>query len=254
MDSSAWRRVALVADIHGNLPALEAVLAEVRAAGVEALIVAGDVLPGPMPVECLDLLAAMPVPVSYLTGNGDREAIRSVDGLELTSVPPRFRPPVAWSGARLRGDQVALLRRWPATLEIEIEGVGRVLVCHATPRSDVEIFTRATPDATIAPAFVEVTAPIVVCGHTHMPFDRQIAGRRVINAGSVGMPFGPPGADWLLVDAAGPRHVHTGYDLESAAARVRATSYPGADAFAATSVLNPPAEEAMIAMFEGAPR
>lgn len=242
--------VAVLADIHGNLPALEAVLEQVRQAGVTLVVVAGDVLPGPMGAECLSRLSEFEVPVRYLCGNGERETISAVDGAELT-VPDAVRPAMQWCARQLSPEQVTQLRLWPPTLDVEVPGLGHVLCCHATPRSDTEIFTRLTPEDRIAPAFAGVSADLIVCGHTHMAFDRHIAGLRVVNGGSVGMPFGEPGADWLLLDGSGPRFMHTQYDLESAAARVAATRYPGADAFARNHVLHPPTEAAMLAAFGG---
>lgn len=239
-------RIAVLADIHGNLPALEAVLSELRTADVGLVVVAGDVLPGPMGTECLAALAAVEAPVRYLSGNGERETLAAVDGRELTSVPAPFRPPVEWGARQLSAEQVAHLRGWPPTVDLAVEGVGSVLCCHATPRSDTEIVTSLTPEDGIAPAFAGLSATLVVCGHTHIAMDRTIAGRRVVNGGSVGMPFGEPGAHWLLLDAAGPRFVHTRYDLEAAAARIRATAYPGAGDFADRHVLNPPSEGAML--------
>ena len=123
-----------------------------------------------------------------------------------------------------------------------------VLFCHATPRSDTEIFTSLTPDDRLLPAFAGIDAALAVCGHTHMPFDRTVGGVRVVNAGSVGMPFGLPGADWLLLGP-GVEPRHTDYDLEAAAARVRATAYPQAEEFAARSVLRPPSEDEALALF-----
>jgi hypothetical protein len=123
-----------------------------------------------------------------------------------------------------------------------------VLFCHATPRSDTEIFTRLTAEERLLPLFEGLDAAVVVCGHTHMQFDRTIAGVRVVNAGSVGMPFGEPGAYWLLL---GPdvRLRYTPYDLAGAAARIRGTAYPQADDFAARNVLVPPSEAAMLDAF-----
>jgi predicted phosphodiesterase len=244
-------RPAALFDIHGNLPALEATLADVRAAGVDLLVVGGDVLPGPMPAECLDLLDTVAVPVLYVRGNGERETLAAADGQELATVPPLYRPAVQWGATQLDARRVAELRTWPLILEVAVAGLGTVLICHATPRSDSEIVTRLTPEDRIAPAFEGVTAPLVICGHTHMAFDRRIGDVRVVNAGSVGMPFGQPGAHWLLIDERGPHAQHTAYDLEAAAARIRATTYPGAEEFAANYVLRPPSEESMLAAFEG---
>jgi hypothetical protein len=81
-----------------------------------------------------------------------------------------------------------------------------------------------------------------------MPFDRTIGRTRVVNAGSVGMPFGEPGADWLLLGPAIELR-HTAYDLEAAARAIRQTAYPDAETFAARSVLNPPSEAQMLEIF-----
>lgn len=244
------RRVAVLADIHGNAPALEAALVAVREADVDLVVMAGDALPGPMPSECVRLLSGCGLSVLALYGNGDRETLAAVDGRELTSVPPLYQPAIHWNAAQLSGDDVRWLREWPATLTVPVDGIGRVLCCHATPQNDLDIFTRLTPEERIAPAFSGLDAAIVVCGHTHMAFDRTIAGVRVLNAGSVGMPFGEPGAHWLLLDAAGPRFIRTAYDLDAAAARIRASGYPDAAAFAAQHVLQPPTEAVMLEIFE----
>jgi predicted phosphodiesterase len=120
--------------------------------------------------------------------------------------------------------------------------------CHATPRSDSEIFTRLTPENHLLPAFAGTNVPVVVCGHTHMQFDRTIGNIRVLNAGSVGMPVGKPGAYWLLL---GPEVQlrHTLYDLSKVAERIQATKYPQAQNFAAGSVLEPPSEDETLKAF-----
>jgi diadenosine tetraphosphatase ApaH/serine/threonine PP2A family protein phosphatase len=141
-----------------------------------------------------------------------------------------------------------LLAGWPKTLTIEIPGLGEVLFCHATPRSDSEVFTRRTSDDRLLRLFQGLNVAVVVCGHTHMQFDRMIGGIRVVNAGSVGMPFGDPGAYWLSL---GPdvQLRRTPYDLAKAAERVRETTYPQAQDFAARNVLEPASEEETLAAF-----
>jgi diadenosine tetraphosphatase ApaH/serine/threonine PP2A family protein phosphatase len=134
------------------------------------------------------------------------------------------------------------------TVALSIPPIGEVLFCHATPRSETELFTKLTPDERLRPMFADAGAPLVVCGHTHMQFDRTAAGRRIVNAGSVGMPFGAPGAYWLLLGPAVDLR-RTAYDLDAAARRIRATAYPKADDFAATNVLRPPAEQQMLAAY-----
>ncbi len=234
-------RVAALYDIHGNLPALEAVLQDVRRAGVDHVLVGGDVVLGPMPAETLECLENLDIPVQFIQGNCDREVAAQMAGMHTGTVPERFREVMRWVGQQLDPRDGQLLASWPATRHIEIEGVGEVQFCHATPRNDTEIFTRLTPDDRLVPIFGGLGVPMVVCGHTHMQFDRMIGDVRVVNAGSVGMPFGDPGAYWLLL---GPDvHLrHTPYDLARAAERIRATSYPQAEDFAAHNVLHPPSE------------
>jgi putative phosphoesterase len=247
-------RLAALYDIHGNLPALEAVLAAVRRAGADAVVVGGDVLPGPMPRECLDCLAAFELPVHYLRGNGDRVVCAERRGEDVSAeVPAAFREVIRWSATTLTDRDADRLAAWPATLSFHARGMGEVLFCHATPRSDVELFTRLTAEERLFDLFEGVAASIVVCGHTHMQFDRTVRGIRVVNAGSVGMPFGDPGAYWLLL---GPDVApqHTRYDLEAAATRIRASAYPQAEAFAAGNVLRPPAEADMLKAFSSGPR
>ena len=240
--------VAALFDIHSNLPALEAVLEEVLAARVDLVVVGGDVVPGPMPRETLARLLALDLPVRFLRGNGDRVAIHARAGGDIPEVPPSYREVVRWTGEQLDSEQAELVSAWPMTVRLEIDGLGTVLFCHATPRSDREIVIESTSEDRLARFFGDADAPLVVCGHTHMAFDRTAGGIRIVNAGSVGMPFGEPGADWLLLGPdVQPRH--TSYDLETAAARIRATSYPQADDFAANSVLRPPSRAAMLEIF-----
>jgi putative phosphoesterase len=237
-------RVAALYDIHGNLPALEAVLAEVRRAEVDLVVVGGDVLPGPMPQGTLACLRDLEIPVRYLQGNGDRAVLEEKAGVD-PAVPESVRDALRWVAGQLDAEQERLLASWPKTLRVEIPGLGEVLFCHATPRNDTELFTRLTPEDRLRPVFAGVEAPLVVCGHTHMQFDRTIGRIRVVNAGSVGMPFGEPGADWLLL---GPdvELRHTRYDLDQAAERIRGTDYPQAEEFAARDVLQPRSETEML--------
>jgi putative phosphoesterase len=243
-------RVAAIYDIHGNLPALEAVLREIGDAGVDEIVVGGDVVPGPMPRETLARLLELDLPVRFVRGNGDRVVLEAMAGIESAEVPEPYRAGVRWAAEQMR-EYAAVMAGWPMTLRLEISALGDVLFCHATPRSDSEIFTRRTPEARLLSLFDGAGASLVVCGHTHMQFDRTMGTTRVVNAGSVGMPFGEPGADWLLLGP-GIELRHTRYDLEAAAARIRATAYPEAEDFAARSVLHPPSEAEMLDAFGGA--
>jgi putative phosphoesterase len=244
-------RVAAIYDIHGNLPALEAVLMDIRQAQVDHVVVGGDVLPGPMPRETLARLLKLDIPVQFITGNGDRVVREQMAGRESSEVPEQFRAVIRWNAEQLRPEDEQMLAGWPKTVRVPIEGLGEVLFCHATPRNDIEIFTRLTSDERLLPVFEGLDVPVVVCGHTHMQFDRTIGRIRVVNAGSVGMPFQEPGAYWLLL---GPdvQLRRTSYDLAGAAERIRATKYPQAEDFAARNVLQPPSEASILEMFSQA--
>jgi predicted phosphodiesterase len=244
-------RVAALYDIHGNLPALEAVLDEVRAAKVDRVIVGGDVIPGPMPGECLELLFALEVPIDFIIGNGDRETLVARRGQVSAAIPEYFRESMRWNAAQLTAQQAAAISDWPLTTQLQVDGIGRVLFCHATPRNDTEIFTAMTAEEKLRPIFEPLSVSLVVCGHVHMQFDRMVGTTRVINAGSVGMPFQEPGAYWLLLDARAELR-RTPYDLDAAANRVRRTEYPLAEDFAAKSILEPPSQGAMSEVFSKA--
>jgi predicted phosphodiesterase len=255
-------RIAAIYDIHGNLPALEAVLEEIRHAGVDQVVVGGDVVPGPMPRETLARLLDLDLPTHFIHGNGELAIFAQMTGTRTGSIrywgtTSGVRPPESiieiyrWTAAQLQPDLESVLAHWPKTLQLEIDGLGQVLFCHGTPRSETEVFTRLTPEERLLPIFEGLDARVLVCGHTHMQFDRMIGRSRVVNAGSVGMPSGEPGAYWLLI---GPdvQLRHTPYDLTRAAERIRATTYPQANDFAAHNVLQPPSEKEMLEAFSKA--
>ena len=241
-------RVAAIYDIHGNLPALEAVLEEVRLAEVELMIVGGDVIPGPMSRETLECLLNLDIPVQFIQGNCEIDSLAEITGAGVVRFPEQVREIVRWSAQQIFPEYEQLVAGWAKTLRIEIDGLGAVLFCHATPRDDNEIFTRLTPEERLLPIFEGLDVAMVVCGHTHMQFDRMVGSVRVVNAGSVGMPFGEPGADWLFLEP-DVQLQHTFYDLTKAAERIRKTSYPQAQEFAANHVLQPPSEEKMLKAF-----
>jgi len=240
-------QVAALYDIHSNLPALEAVLVEVARTGAERIVVGGDVVPGPMPNETLERLRSLERPVDFIVGNGELAVLAEADGND-SGVPAQFREGIRWNAAQLQPTARASLTTWPATLRLSVDGLGSVLFCHATPGNAHDIFTRITPEESVLSLIGDSDADLVVCGHTHMQFDRRIGQIRVVNAGSVGMPFGERGAYWALF---GPEVQlrRTLYDFEDAASRVRLTSYPEAEAFAAQNILQPPSEEKMLQAF-----
>jgi putative phosphoesterase len=198
-------RVAALYDVHGNLPALEAVLAELP--DDATIVVGGDVAAGPLPSETLERLRALGDRVRWLRGNADRELAPGEEG----NGPPEL---IDWVRVRLSDEQLAFLYGLPSHQEFEVDGVGRILFVHATPRNDTEIFTAITPDERVAPALEGVDADVVVCGHTHVQFDRVVTGIRIVNAGSVGMAYeDEPGAYWALL---GPTVEHRRTSFEPA--------------------------------------
>jgi predicted phosphodiesterase len=243
-------RVAALYDIHGNLPALEAVIREVTAAGVDRVVIGGDLIPGPMPRECLDLLAGLTIPTRFIIGNGDRETLAAKRGTMSAIIPEFFREAMQWNAAQLTPDDERAIDSWPLTERARVEGIGDVLFCHATPRNDTEVFLKTTADEKLSPIFDPLGVQLVVCGHTHMQFDRLVGQTRIVNAGSVGMPFQDAGAYWLLLGP-GVTLRRTQYDLAAAAARVRATSYPQAEP-CATGILAPPSEQSTLEQFKNA--
>ncbi len=243
-------RVAALYDIHGNLPALDAVLADIREHDdVDLILVGGDVLPGPMPQETMARLMTLDRPVRCIHGNGDRVVLACVRGEPIDEVPARYRDAIAWTAARLDAASRRSIGEWPPTCTLAIDGLGDVLFCHATPRNDVDCFTRTSPDARVARLFDGCGSSLVVCGHTHMQFDRVVAGVRIVNAGSVGAPFSPPaGAHWLRL---GPdvQLCRTPYDVVRAARDLAATGYPLVEETAIRYVLDPPAEADSLQLF-----
>jgi len=231
-------RLAVVSDIHGNLPALQAVLAELRRDPVDRVVNLGDIVSGPLwPRETAALLRELAWPT--IRGNHERQV--------LTLPVDRLGPADAFARARLAEEDLHWLAALPAALDL---GDG-VWCCHGTPTSDLQYFLETvTPDlgrhgspgvraataAEVAERRGAVNAPLVLCGHTHMPRAMHSGGTLVVNPGSVGLPAfdddhphahrmetASPHARWALVEhAAAGWQVQqrlTAYDWESAAQR-----------------------------------
>jgi putative phosphoesterase len=237
-------RVAALYDIHGNLPALEAVVCELVDEQVDAVVVGGDVVAGPFPEEVLTLLDSLDPDVRFVRGNADRE---------LTAESAAPEPWRTWLTDRMRPLR-GRLDSWPEQLTLDVDGLGPTLFCHATPRNDEEIFTDLTPDDVVAEMMAGTSAGVVVVGHTHMQTDRRVGETRVVNAGSVGGPYeGRPGAFWALL---GPDvdHRRTDYDVADLLERVGATDFPEPDSYYRESLLEPSARADVAAFFENAAR
>ncbi len=224
-------RVAALYDVHGNLPALEAVLAEVEREEPDLVLVGGDVSAGPFPAECLELLRGLGDRAVWISGNADRELGE-------------------WPAQQLSDEQLAFLRGLQETVVLDVDGLGPVLFCHGSPRSDEEILTDRSPDLRLEAALAGVRQLVVVHGHTHVAYEREFGLYRLICPGSVGMPYAEvPGAYWGLFGP-GFAQRHTPYDLEAAARRIRESGSPQAAQIAAENVLTVPNPEEAVEFFE----
>ena len=235
-------RVAALYDVHGNLPALEAVVDELD--DDVTILVGGDAVLGPMPKETLALLRERGA--TFIRGNCDREVVApAAAGDEVWAARAQ------WVHEQLDEEELAFLRGLPHPLSLEVDGIGDVLFCHGSPRSDEEILTAITPPKRLDPILDGVQENVVVCGHTHAQFDRLVGDRRLVNAGSVGMAYeGEPGiAAWALLGPTVDLR-RTPFDAEEAARLVRATGLPAADEFAQETLLQPPTAEEVTAHFE----
>jgi putative phosphoesterase len=230
-------RVAAISDIHGNLPALEAVLAEIASEGIDGIVVVGDTISGPWPAEVFDRLDA--VGAKHVRGNADRLALGGGEG-DIGD----------WSAERL-GDRRAAVADWPLTLQLAVEGLGEVLVCHSTPTSDEPIYTRVTPDEEIAELFAGVDADVVLCGHTHVQYDRVLRnGLRIVNPGSIGMAYeGRRGAFWAVLGP-GVELRCSEYDVEGAVVAMRERGAPNVEDQLVKHLLEPPDPADVTAYFE----
>jgi putative phosphoesterase len=237
-------RVAALYDIHGNLPALEAVAHELSGERVDAVVVGGDVVAGPFPEDVLALLDSLEPEVHFVRGNADRE---------LTPESTAPEPWRTWLSERLRPLR-ARLDSWPERLSLEVDGLGPTLFCHATPRNDEEIFTDLTPDDIVAEMMSGIVERVVVVGHTHMQTDRRVGEMRIVNAGSIGGPYeGSRGAFWAVL---GPDvdHRRTDYDVDDLLARLRATDFPEPESYYRESLLEPSLRADVAAFFENVAR
>jgi predicted phosphodiesterase len=238
-------KILALYDVHGNAEALDAVLADPRATGADAVVVGGDTVPGAFASEALDRLEALEVPVHWVRGNGEREVAEAV------GAPPPADPEdlvvvtAAQTAAALGDDRARALGEHPLTVTVD-----GVLFCHATPRRDDELLTRISPPGRYAAALAGVDAPLFVAGHTHQQDDRTVGAVRFVNAGSVGLPYeGDGAARWLWVHDGVPELRQTAYDAAGAGARILAAGWPDERSTAA-ALIEPVAAEVITELFE----
>ena len=213
-------RVAALADVHGNASALEAVLAELEQEQPDLIVSCGDLTWGALPAETVALLEPWRDRVRFVRGNSEREL---VERKLLDSEVAR------WQFEQHDGDTnlLAYVADTSQRVVVAVDGLGRTLFCHGSPRSDEECVTVATPAERVAEFTSGVDEPCVVTAHTHMQYDRRVGETRLLNPGSVGLPYElePGNAYWALL---GPEVElrRTPYDLEAAIERMRAAGMP----------------------------
>lgn len=234
-NKAAVGRVIVLSDIHGHAPALDAVLAEPDVASADIIVLNGDLADGPFPSETLDRLEALGPRALWLRGNGDRW-LSEASADRFHHPDPSTDALLRWAAGQLSDARLARLAALPLQISFDIRGLGRVAICHATARSDNEMLLVDSSIEHARAAFASMDAELVIVGHSHMPFDRLFDRRRVVNAGSVGLPYGHAGASWLLL---GPEVVlrRTSYDVQVVAELIRATDMPAAEEFVRSCVL-----------------
>src|SRR5512133_2710570 len=247
------KRVAVLADVHGNAVALGEVLREAMDEQPDLIVFAGDLTWGPLPNETWAVVRHLhqsnaPVPSVWIRGNADRrlvEVAKRTPDSEEEALGPRDE----WMLEAHSQEIVAAVEQFAESAVVEIETLGSVRFCHGSPRSDEELITPATPELRIRALSDSVEEQILVSAHTHIQFDRHVAGIRSVNPGSIGMPYqGSHGAYWALL---GPdvELRCTRYDVNEAVRCCRASGDPLAEAIA-TTLLTPPSPEEVIAHAE----
>jgi putative phosphoesterase len=218
--------LAVLSDIHGVLPALEAVLAEPDVQAAERIVLTGDIAAGPQPAQVLDRLISLGDKAIWVRGNAERELVALAAGGHITEIQDPIAP---WAASQVPPDQLTLLAGLPHPVTVQVRGFGDVLCCHGTPRSDEEVVLVDTRLSRWLEA-LDSAPDTVVCGHTHMPFVRLVDRRLVINPGSIGMPYGSAGAHWALLADGAVQLRRSTFDVEAAREQIRQSSgYPDVD-------------------------
>ncbi len=224
--------------MHGNAPALEAVLTEVERENVDAVVFCGDLTWGPLPNETLALVRAIQVPTHFVRGNADRSVGADLEGRGT------------WMAAHHDEAARRFVNGFPKTVILDIDGLGPTCFCHGSPRSDEECVTERTPPARVREFMAGIEERVVVTAHIHVSYDRTVDDVRLLSPGSVGMPYeeAGPAAYWALL---GPDvdHRRTEYDLGRTVELYRATDFPDVEEIVELTT-NPPSREEAIAHAE----
>jgi putative phosphoesterase len=227
------RKLAVIADVHGNAPAFAAVLEEIEREQPDLIVSCGDLTWGPLPEETYDL--ARGLNARFVRGNADRAVLENVSETEREQ----------WMQAHHSDELREFLAGFDESVVVEVDGLGPVRLCHGSPRSDEECVTPETPEERVREFSAGVDERVIVTAHVHIQFDREVAGIRSVNAGSVGLPYeGKAGAYWALMGP-GVELRRTEYDVEATVERYRASGQPNVEQIV-EMMLTPPERREVI--------
>ena len=231
-------RVAALADVHGNAPALAAVLTELEREAPDVVVFCGDLTWGSLPHETLALVRSLAIPARFVRGNADR-ALLELSRDEVEQPSPRER----WMLAQHDAEDLALLAAFESTVTLAVDGLGATCFSHGSPRSDEECVTERTPVERVREFTAGRAERVVVTGHVHLQYEREVDGIRLVGPGSVGLPYGEGGcAFWALL---GPdvELRRTDYKVEAAITLMRETDDPSVEQIVELMLEPPPREE-----------
>jgi putative phosphoesterase len=215
-------RMAVIYDVHGNLPALDAVLAEVRADGIDRVVFGGDLaLFGAHPAECAKRLRDLGDRLVAVRGNCDRYL------LEESDAPADEVDVLRWTQAALGSELTQWLGELPATAALPDEDA---LVVHASPRSDEDVIMPDTDEGAVGEMLAGTTAATVLCGHVHIQYRRRVGPRELVNPGSVGLPLdGDQRSAWAVIEDGRVSFRRTAYDVDSVIEELERIGHPSAE-------------------------
>lgn len=237
VDAGAVSRLAVLGDVHGNAVAFAAVLEELRGDPPDLVVVNGDLSWGAEPEVTLALAEALEGAL-FVRGNAESALLRAA--LDPSSEPSDTG---AWMLEQHTLARVEQVRGYAGAVTVDVDGVGRMYICHGSPRGDQELVTPETPDDRMQALLDGTQLDVLVTAHVHLQFERQVLEITSMNAGSVGLQYGgTPAAYWAMI---GPEIElrRTEYDVEEAVRRAHASGIPTAERVVQTLREPPSADE-----------
>jgi putative phosphoesterase len=238
-------RIAVLSDIHGNAVALDAVRKAVKAAGPDAIMVAGDLaMNGPDPAAAIDGLRELQADGALIVQGNTDVAVADFDYAAAfpwmtDGVPEQIQTAAEWAHEAIGPERVEWLRGLPSERRLRLEDT-LVLLCHASPGSQTQGFDKTLDASVTVERAARTDARVIACGHTHLPEVRDLGWKIIVNDGSAGYVFdGDPTASWAIVDLSG-EHVtaeikRTAFDVLAVSNALTARGLPG-DVYRAATV------------------